>query len=101
MQADEQRSSQPRALSGAMDVHAVSMVVVRMMDGAKPQPPQTLNPAGFLGWIPNKNALAVPRGLKLPGLLRCPEGFRPLAAATKALGTHRETPASVGCLRQS
>ena len=34
----------------AMDVHAVSIVVVRMLDGVKPQPPQTFKPADFLAW---------------------------------------------------
>jgi hypothetical protein len=34
-----------------MDVHAASMVVVRMIDGAKPQPPQTFKPADFLAWV--------------------------------------------------
>jgi hypothetical protein len=31
-----------------MDVHADSIVAVRMVDGAKPQPPQTMKPAVFL-----------------------------------------------------
>jgi hypothetical protein len=34
-----------------MDARAASMVVVRMMDGAKPQPPQTFKPTGFLAWV--------------------------------------------------
>jgi len=36
-----QRKSQyqPRTLSGAMAVHAASIVVVRMKDGVNPQPP--------------------------------------------------------------
>ena len=34
-----------------MDIHAVSIVVVRMMHGAKPQPPQTFKPADFLAWV--------------------------------------------------
>lgn len=32
----------------AMDVHAASIVVGRMIDGAKAQPPQTFKPADFL-----------------------------------------------------
>jgi hypothetical protein len=28
----------------ALDVHAASIVAVRMLDGAKPQPPQTFSP---------------------------------------------------------
>jgi transposase len=34
----------------ALDVHAASIVVVRMIDGAKPQPPQSFKPADFLTW---------------------------------------------------
>ncbi len=42
----------------ALDVHAASIVVVRMMDGAKPQPPQTFKPADFLAWAKKQVALA-------------------------------------------
>ena len=42
----------------AMDVHAASIVVVRMLDGAKPQPPQTFKPAEFLVWVKKQVALA-------------------------------------------
>jgi transposase len=41
-----------------MDVHAASVVVVRMIDGAKPQPPQTFTPMAFLGWVGRQRALA-------------------------------------------
>ena len=34
-----------------MDVHAASVVVVRMVEGAKPQPPQTFKPEAFLEWV--------------------------------------------------
>ena len=34
----------------ATDVHAASIVVGRMIDGAKAQPPQTFKPAEFLAW---------------------------------------------------
>jgi hypothetical protein len=46
-----QSQYQPRTLSGAMDVHAASVVVVRMMDGAKPHTSQTFKPADFLAWV--------------------------------------------------
>jgi len=42
----------------AMDVHAASIVVVRMVDGAKPQPPQRFQPAPFLAWVKKQQALA-------------------------------------------
>jgi hypothetical protein len=36
-----QNQPQSAQLKLALDVHAASIVVVRMLDGAKPQPPQT------------------------------------------------------------
>jgi len=42
----------------ALDVHAASIVVARMIDGAKPQPPQTFQPADFLAWAKKQVALA-------------------------------------------
>ena len=42
----------------AMDVHAASIVVVRMTDGAKPQPPQTFKPADFLAWVQKQQSQA-------------------------------------------
>jgi hypothetical protein len=44
----------------AMDVHAASMVVGRVTDGAKPQPPQTFKPTDFVAWVQKHKALAVP-----------------------------------------
>jgi hypothetical protein len=38
-------------LSGAMDVHAAGIVVIRKLRGAKLQPPQTFKPADFLAWV--------------------------------------------------
>lgn len=42
----------------AMDVHAASIVVVRMIDGAQPQPPQTFKPADFVVWVKKQQGLA-------------------------------------------
>src|SRR3974390_2199462 len=42
----------------ALDVHAASIVVVRMVDGAKPQPPQSFKPADFLKWATKQKGLA-------------------------------------------
>src|SRR6516162_8084881 len=42
----------------ALDVHAASIVAVRMVDGAKPQPPQSFKPAAFLKWAGKQKALA-------------------------------------------
>jgi len=55
-EASTQPQDQPIKL--AMDVHAASIVVVRMLDGAKPQPPQTFKPADFLAWAKKPVALA-------------------------------------------
>ena len=41
---------QYQQLKLAMDVHAASIVVVRMIDGAKLQPPQVFKRADFLEW---------------------------------------------------
>lgn len=42
----------------ALDVHAASVVVVRMVDGAKPQPAQTFRPGAFLVWVQKQRDLA-------------------------------------------
>ena len=53
-------SAQPQyqQIKLAMDVHAASIVVARMVEGAKPQPPQTFKPADFLKWAQKQVALA-------------------------------------------
>jgi hypothetical protein len=59
-QVASEASPQPpyQQIKLALDVHAASIVVVRMMDGAKPQPPQTFKPADFLAWAKQQVALA-------------------------------------------
>ena len=42
----------------ALAVHAGSIVVVRTIAGAKPQPAQTFKPADFLTWTKKQVALA-------------------------------------------
>jgi len=49
---------QYQQLKLALDVHAASIVVARMVDGAKPQPPQSFTSADFLGWARKQKALA-------------------------------------------
>jgi len=53
-------STQPQyqQIKLALDVHAASIVVARMVDGAKPQPPQSFQPADFLQWAGKQKALA-------------------------------------------
>ena len=41
-----------------LDVHAASIVVARMVEGAKAQPPQTFQVADFLAWARKQKALA-------------------------------------------
>ena len=53
-----QPQPQYQQLKLALDVQAASIVVVRMLDGAKPQPPQTFKPAAFLTWVHKQQALA-------------------------------------------
>ena len=52
-------SAQPqyKQLILATDVHADSIVAIRVMDGAKPQPPQTFKLAGPLAWVQKQKAL--------------------------------------------
>src|SRR5262245_57304370 len=60
VQVASEGSTQPQyqQIKLALDVHAGSIVVVRMVDGAKPQPPQSFKPAAFLEWARKQKALA-------------------------------------------
>ena len=40
------------------DVHAAGLMVVRMVDGAKPQPPQKMTPPRFLEWVVKQKSQA-------------------------------------------
>ena len=42
----------------ALDVHAGDLMVVRMVDGAKPQPPQKMTNERFLEWVAKQKAQA-------------------------------------------
>ena len=42
----------------ALDVHAGDLMVVRMVDGAKPQPPQKMTTGRFLDWVARQKAQA-------------------------------------------
>jgi hypothetical protein len=52
--------------------NGVNLVVAGMMDGAKPQPPQTFKRADFLERVQKQKALAVPpgRGCQAYGMVR-------------------------------
>lgn len=47
-----------RQIKLALDVHADTIVAVRMVDGARPQPPQTFKSQAFLDWVVRQKALA-------------------------------------------
>ena len=59
-QVASEASTQPQyqQIKLAMDVHAASIVVSRLLEGAKPQPPQTFKPADFLAWAKKQVTLA-------------------------------------------
>lgn len=57
-EASTQPQPQYQQIKLALDVHAASIVVGRMIDGANPQPPQTFKPADFLVWAKKQVALA-------------------------------------------
>ena len=40
----------------ALDVHAGDLMVVRMLDGAKPQPPQKMTTEYFLEWVAKRKS---------------------------------------------
>jgi transposase len=47
-----------RQIKLALDVHAADLMVVRMVDGAKPQPPQKMTPRRFLEWVVKQKSQA-------------------------------------------
>ena len=47
-----------RQIKLALDVHAADLMVVRMVDGAKPQPPQKMTVTRFLAWAAQQKAQA-------------------------------------------
>ena len=47
-----------RQIKLALDVHAADVVVVRMVDGAKPQPPQRMATSKFLAWAAQQRTQA-------------------------------------------
>jgi len=86
----------------ALDVHAASIVVGRMIDGAKAQPPQTFKPADFLAWVKKPVALAqevigsdyLPNGARetglghwLPGFLRSIQSITPIDSLQPAVAS--------------
>src|ERR1043165_3736997 len=58
VRAEQAASKQLRTLKLGLDVHADSIVVVRILDHSAPQPAQKFTPAKFLGWVKTQLPLA-------------------------------------------
>lgn len=58
VRADQVASHKLQTLKLGLDVHADSIVVVRILDHSAPQPAQKFAPAKFLAWIKTQLALA-------------------------------------------
>jgi transposase len=56
--ADQVASNKPQTLKLGLDVHADTIVVVRILDHSAPQPAQKFTPAKFLDWIKTQLPLA-------------------------------------------
>jgi transposase len=58
VRADQAASRKPQTLKLGLDVHADSIVVVRILEHSAPQPAQKFAPAKFLEWIKTQLTLA-------------------------------------------
>ena len=58
VRAEQAASTQPQTLKLGLDVHADTIVVVRILDHSAPQPAQTFTPAKFLDWVKTQITLA-------------------------------------------
>src|SRR5256886_14848024 len=58
VRADQVASNQPQTLKLGLDIHAESIVVVRILDHSAPQPAQKFTHAKFLAWVRTQLALA-------------------------------------------
>jgi transposase len=58
VRAEQAASSRPQTLKLGLDVHADSIVVVRILEHSAPQPAQKFAPAKFLDWVTTQLALA-------------------------------------------
>ena len=58
VRAEQVASTKPQTLKLGLDVHAESIVVVRLLDHSAPQPAQKFTPAKFRAWIQTQLPLA-------------------------------------------
>jgi len=58
VRAEQAASKKPQTLKLGLDVHADTIVVVRILEHSAPQPAQTFTPARFLDWVKTQLVLA-------------------------------------------
>ena len=58
IRGEQVANNRPQIIKLGLDVHADSIVVVRILDHSAPQPAQKFTPAGFLQWIKTQLAQA-------------------------------------------
>jgi transposase len=58
VRSEQVASTKPQTLKLGLDVHADTIVVVRLLDHSAPQPAQKFSPAKFLDWIKTQLPLA-------------------------------------------
>lgn len=58
VRAEQAASNKVKTIKLGLDVHADTIVVVRILENSAPQPAQTFSPARFLQWIPTQLAQA-------------------------------------------
>jgi transposase len=58
VRAEQAASKQHQTIKLGLDVHADTIVVVRILDQSAPQPAQTFTPAKFLDWVKTQITLA-------------------------------------------
>jgi hypothetical protein len=58
IRADQVASTKLQTLKLGLDVHADSIVVVRILENRAPQPAQKFTPAKFLAWVKTQFPLA-------------------------------------------
>lgn len=58
VRAEQAASKKPQTIKLGLDVHADTIVVVRIVEHSAPQPAQKFTPAKFISWVKTQTALA-------------------------------------------
>src|SRR2546428_5744905 len=61
VRAEQAASTKLQTLKLGLDIHAESIVVVRILDHSAPQPAQKFTPAKFRAWVQTQNLAGVNR----------------------------------------